>query len=110
MVFGSTHLIKKTEGEGSVKVLRKAFGGTVFCRPLILAVRFRKQMKNFPVVLRTEYAVALLHEQNPEKAGQIREKFKDLVKTYPYAGDIESEWELVKIAEMDGRCLFCHSV
>lgn len=47
MVFGSTHLIKKTEGEGSVKVLRKAFGGTVFCRPLILAVRFRKQMKNF---------------------------------------------------------------
>ncbi len=91
-------LIRKKESEALMQFQTKSFQ------------TFRKQMKNFPVVLRTEYAVALLHEQNPEKAGQIREKFKDLVKTYPYAGDIESEWELVKIAEMDGRCLFCHSV
>lgn len=60
---------------------------------------FMKSMKNYPSVLRTEYSLALLFEKNNEKAEKIKNEFKKVEKTYPYPCEIESERELMKIAE-----------
>lgn len=61
--------------------------------------RFMKSMKNFPSVLRTEYALALLAEENREKAEKLLEKFRKTEKTYPYPSDIQSERELLEIVQ-----------
>jgi len=61
--------------------------------------KFMKQMKAFPSVLRTEYAYALLREKDGEKARKIKEEFERRAKTYPYQSDIESERELMELAE-----------
>ncbi len=58
-----------------------------------------KAMKNFPSVLRTEFAVALLHDKDEKKAENIKKQFEKIAKSYPYASDIESERELIEIAE-----------
>lgn len=60
---------------------------------------FMKQMKNFPAVIRTEYAYALLAEGDAAKARQFKEQFERRAPDYPYAGDIESERELMTVAE-----------
>lgn len=60
---------------------------------------FMKQMKNFPSVIRTEYSYALLHEKNTEKAAEIKRTFELCLKKYPYPGDIQSESELINIAD-----------
>ena len=60
---------------------------------------FMKSMKNYPSVLRTEYSLALLFEKDNEKAEKIKNEFKKVEKTYPYPCEIESERELMKIAE-----------
>ncbi|MEA5039674.1 MAG: M50 family metallopeptidase [Clostridiaceae bacterium] len=62
-------------------------------------LKFMKQMGKFPAVIRTEYAYALLQEQDTPKARQIRDRFEKRALTYPYAGDLESERELLRIAE-----------
>ncbi len=61
--------------------------------------KLMKAMKNFPSVVRTEYALSLLHEKNSEKAQKIRDRFEKIAETYPYASDIESERELIEKAE-----------
>ena len=61
--------------------------------------KFVKAMKTFPSVLRTEYAYALLGEKDIDKAQKIKEQFEKCAKTYPYPSDIESEHELMEIAE-----------
>jgi len=55
-------------------------------------------MKNFPSVIRTEYALALLSENDRAKAEKTAARFERYAKTYPYAGDIESERELMRTA------------
>lgn len=57
--------------------------------------RFMKQMKNLPSVIRTQYAVALLYENDKEKADKILKIFEKTEKTYPYIADIESERDIV---------------
>lgn len=57
-----------------------------------------KAMKNFPSVIRTEYALALLSEKNFEKAEKIKAQFEKIAVTYPYSGDIESERALMERA------------
>jgi len=52
-------------------------------------------MKKFPSILRTEYAIALLYENNKEKANIIKAEFEKIAKTYPYQNDIISERELL---------------
>ena len=59
---------------------------------------FMKAMRKFPAVLRTEYAYAVLAENNTEKGANVMAEFDKMAKTYPYAGDIESERELMDIA------------
>lgn len=50
--------------------------------------RFMRQMKDFPSVLRTEYALALL-----------RGRFEKIAAAYPYQGDIEQERSLLALAD-----------
>lgn len=61
--------------------------------------QFMKAMKNFPTVLRTEYTYALLDAKDPAMSEQIKAKFEKIAKTYPYPNDIQSERELMEIAE-----------
>ncbi len=50
--------------------------------------RFMRQMKDFPSVLRTEYALALL-----------RGRFEKNAAAYPYQGEIEQERSLLALAD-----------
>ena len=61
-------------------------------------IRFMKQMKSFPSVIRTEYVYALLCKKDNEKAEGIMAYFEKAGKKYPYPQDIESERELIDIA------------
>ncbi|MBE6926712.1 MAG: M50 family metallopeptidase [Ruminococcaceae bacterium] len=60
---------------------------------------FMKAMKHFPTVVRTEYVYALLGLKDAAKAHAYRALFERIRKTYPYAGDMALEQELVEIAE-----------
>ena len=68
--------------------------------------KFLKSMKNFPSVIRTQYVNALLYEKDLEKVQKMRQKFEKIAKTYPYASDIESERELMEIADRKGENKF----
>jgi hypothetical protein len=61
--------------------------------------KFMKDMKRFPSVLRTQYALALLFENDPVKAEVTRNEFEKAAKTYPYPHEIDSERDLIRIAE-----------
>ncbi len=58
-----------------------------------------KSMKNYPAVIRTEYAYALLREKDEEKARKALELFEKVAKTYPYPSDVQSERELIELAQ-----------
>lgn len=61
--------------------------------------KFMKQMKNFPSVLRTEYVYALIGEKDTAKADKFKEQFEKCAKSYPYENEVQSERELMEIAE-----------
>lgn len=69
---------------------------------------FMKAMRKFPSVVRTEYAYALLALKDTAKANAARELFEKVARTYPYPSDIQSERELVDIADSiaNARCAF----
>lgn len=56
-------------------------------------------MKTYPSVLRTEYAYALLAKKDDIKASKVMEKFEKVAHSYPHLIDIESERELMAIAQ-----------
>ena len=60
---------------------------------------FMKQMEKYPSVIRTEYAYAVLGENDTAKAEQAKARFVKCARTYPYKSDIETEHELMVIAE-----------
>lgn len=60
---------------------------------------FRKQMRKMPAVLRTEYLVARLAEQDPTHAETIRTVFEACAKNYPYAAEAASECALLQKAD-----------
>lgn len=60
--------------------------------------QFKKMMKQYPSILRTEYAYALIAEENEEKAKTYETVFASCAEKYPYPGEIESERELMDIA------------
>ena len=61
--------------------------------------QFMASMKKFPSVIRTEYVLNLLSERNMKKAEELKSKYEKYAKSYPYQSDIESERELLCIAE-----------
>lgn len=66
--------------------------------------KFMKQMKNYPAVIRTEYAYALIAGKDEIKADQIKKRFEKCALSYPYQSDIESERELMEIAAEHFSC------
>lgn len=61
--------------------------------------KFMKSMKSFPSVIRTEYALACLVENDPEKAEKKLAEFEKCAAKYPYPADIESEREMIDFAK-----------
>lgn len=59
-------------------------------------VPLMKAMKNFPAVLRTQYAYAVLEEKDMQKAEKIKKSFEKMKNSYPYPQEIEGEWSLIK--------------
>jgi len=64
-----------------------------------LLQRFISSMKNYPSVLRVNYAYSLLIQKNNVKAEKIRENFNRIKINYPYEVDIKSEEELIEYAK-----------
>lgn len=60
--------------------------------------KIMKAMKNHLGVLRTEYALALLGENDPEKAAGIEAQFDKAAGKWPSRADVESERELMEHA------------
>lgn len=60
--------------------------------------KFMKAMKGYISVLRTQYALALLHERDAKKATDILKRFEKAAKTYPNAGEVQAEREWVAVA------------
>lgn len=61
--------------------------------------RFMKSMKAFPSVIRTEYVIKLIFEGNFTEADEIKKLFEKISLKYPYPSDIQSERELIAIAD-----------
>ncbi len=61
--------------------------------------QFMKSMRSFPSVLRTQYAYALLGEGDTEKAANYKARFEKAAASYPYPSDMQSERELMVLAE-----------
>jgi len=61
--------------------------------------RFMKAMKQFPSVLRTKYALALLWRRDAARAETVKSDFEKAAKAYPYPHEIDSERELMRIAK-----------
>lgn len=59
--------------------------------------RFMHSMRNYPSVLRCQYALALLAEGDVAKAEKIKSRFVQVSKSYPYASEIEGERELMEL-------------
>ena len=60
--------------------------------------KIMKAMKQYPSVLRTEYAYALLSEKDTGKAEDALKRFRKAADAYPYPGEIRAEQELIDLA------------
>lgn len=61
--------------------------------------QFMRSMRSFPSVIRTQYAYALLGEADAEKAASYQAQFEKAAAVYPYPSDMQSERELMALAE-----------
>ena len=61
--------------------------------------KFMRSMKNFPSIIRTQYAYALLANHDAKKAQLYRNHFNQAAKTYPYNNEVAAERELMDIAK-----------
>ena len=61
--------------------------------------KFMTVMADFPSVIRTEYASALLMQKDMAKASAIKRKFEKIAKLYPYKADIVTERSWMALAE-----------
>ena len=61
--------------------------------------KFIKTMKTFPSVIRMEYAYYLLAEDDHDMAARLKASFEKIAATYPYPNDINTERELIQIAD-----------
>ena len=83
-------LVTKNRPEALAKLLTKEFRNTA------------KMMKTSPSVMRTEYALALLSEDDAKKAEKALKRFTRQAGVYPYPCEIEGERELIRIAAEKG--------
>ena len=61
--------------------------------------RFMKAMKDFPAIIRTDYAYAVLAEADDRKAKMLKATFEKVAKSYPSEGDILSERALIEYVD-----------
>ncbi len=61
--------------------------------------QFMRSMRSFPSVIRTQYVYALLGGGDAEKAAKYKARFEKAAASYPYPSDIQSEGELMALAE-----------
>ena len=61
--------------------------------------KFIKTMKAFPSIIRMEYAYYLLAADDPDMAARMKASFEKVAATYPYPNDINTERELIQIAD-----------
>lgn len=64
-----------------------------------------KALGNHPSVLRTQYAKALLADQDEAAAAELRRQFERVREKGPYQGDLQSEAELMDLAHDRARDL-----
>ena len=60
-------------------------------------LKFMKSMSTFPSVLRTEYAIALIRDNDESEAEKIKSNFDKIAKNYPYTADIEAERDMLDL-------------
>ncbi|MGM9940528.1 MAG: M50 family metallopeptidase [Bulleidia sp.] len=58
-----------------------------------------KTMKNYPSVIRTNYAYALLHDQDQDKADEYSHQLAHIAPSYPYQTDVMHETDLMLLAK-----------
>lgn len=61
--------------------------------------QFMKSMKTFPSVIRTEYAIALFTTEDIGRVNKFKGMFDKVAMTFPYTAEINSERELMEIAD-----------
>ncbi len=69
-------------------------------------IKFMRQMRTFPSVFRTEYAYALLYEEDENRAEVVLALFERQALRYPYPEEIQAERELMERA----RQRFCERI
>ena len=62
-----------------------------------------KTMKDFPSVIRSQYALALLYENDPSQAEKARSHMAEIAESYPYHTDIMHENDLMILAKQQYR-------
>lgn len=62
-------------------------------------MNFIRSMKEFPSVIRTEYAYTRLLQNEPIRANTIKKRFEKCILTYPNRGDILTEQSLIRHAD-----------
>ena len=60
--------------------------------------QYLRASRNSPSALRTEYLFARLQDHDEKKAAEIRQRFDKLTRSYPYAGDLQSDIALMDLA------------
>ncbi len=58
---------------------------------------FMKSMKNYPAILRTQYAYALHIEEDFHKAEKIKKRFENIMKTHPIQGELKAERQYIEM-------------
>lgn len=61
--------------------------------------QFAKAMKDYPSIIRVQYAVALLKDKDEKKAQEIRNRFDKVAARYPHESEIIGERELMALVE-----------
>jgi hypothetical protein len=61
--------------------------------------RYVKATASYPQRQRLNYGMAKLYHHDEEAADKALKKFIDACKTYPNAGEVESEWELIGLVD-----------
>ena len=59
--------------------------------------KFMKSMKDYPSVLRTQYAYAMKIEKDFVKAEELKSRFEKVSESYPYPSEIAAEKELIRL-------------
>ena len=61
--------------------------------------KFMKAMRSFPSILRVQYGLALLIEQDKEKTAVLQKQLQKVLSSYPYPGEAEAERELLALLD-----------